>query len=72
MAALEEQKEEVGRSWDHMVKKKGTHVPLICDFMSMTIWRGLFIIHRELLIFFDEMSRMLLQSHELLWLGARY
>jgi len=32
----------------------------------------LFIIHRRLLVFFDEMSRVLLQGHELLRLGARY
>jgi len=32
----------------------------------------LFIIRRELLIFFGEMSRMLLQGHELLRLGTRY
>jgi hypothetical protein len=32
----------------------------------------LFIIHRELLVFFSEMSRVLLQGHKLLRLGARY
>jgi hypothetical protein len=32
----------------------------------------LFIIRWELLIFFGEMSRMLLQGHKLLRLGARY
>jgi len=32
----------------------------------------LFIIHRELLVFLGEMSRVMLQGHELLRLGARY
>ena len=61
MAGLEEEEEEeAGFSWDHKV----------------TLWCHVhdnlakFIIRRELLVFLGEMTRVLLQGHELLRLGA--
>jgi hypothetical protein len=59
MVELEEEEEEVGcytALWCH-----------VHDYLAK-----LFIICREFLVFLGEMSRVLLQGHELLRLGARY
>jgi hypothetical protein len=37
MAMLEEDEEKAGRFRDYMAKKKGAHIPPICDLISMTI-----------------------------------
>jgi hypothetical protein len=68
MTALEE---EASRSRDHTAKKRYT----CTTHMRSNVYdhlAELFIIRRELVIFFGEMRRMLLQDHELLRLGARY
>jgi hypothetical protein len=69
MADMEEEEEETGC----YTTKKGAHMYHHSVMpMFMTIRTKLFIIRRELLVFLGEMSRVLLQGHELLRLGARY
>ena len=69
MADLEEEEEETGC---YTAKKRAHMYHHSVMPMFMIIWTKLFIIRRELLVFLSEMSRVLLQGHELLRLGAWY
>ena len=69
MAALEE--EEAGRSRDHTPKRRHTRTTHPWSYYHDHLV-NLFIICQKSLIFFDEMSHVLLQGHELLRLGAQY
>jgi hypothetical protein len=63
-----EKKEEAGR---YKVKKGCTCTTQLWSRVHYHLTE-LFIIHWELLIFFGEMSHLLLQGYELLRLSARY
>jgi hypothetical protein len=71
MAALEKEEEEAGRSRDHTTKK-GAHT--YHPFAIWCPWSFDGVVHNPPRVahIFCEMSRMLLQGHELLRLGARY
>ena len=70
MTVLEEE-EETSRFWNHTTKKIYTRTNHLWSHVYNHM-AELFIICRESLIFFSERSRVLLQGHELLRLGARY
>ena len=70
MTALEKE-EEASHSQYHMAKRWRTHTTHSWSHIHDHLVE-LFIIRQESLIFFGEMSRVLLEGHELLRLSARY
>jgi len=70
-AQEEEEEEETCHSWDHTTKNRRARTTHLWSHFHDHLTE-LFIISRELLILFGEMSCMLLQGHELLRLGVWY